>query len=184
MVMIQIDDERLDQLARSLHATPEEAQRAMNRALMDVSRRVRTRGAKELGLRSGRFVGRRVKTGTRGGNARVWFGLNPVLASGFIKPADARAQIKARTGVTVRGRRYLKGFFIKAGKRVRTASGRDNRDYLAVTRRGRKLRPIRIDIENQMRPILRNLSEEIPEMFEAEFARQLELANRKSSGTA
>ena len=183
MVMIEIDPERLDQVARSLSAGPEQVDQARRRALQATANRIRTRGAKQLGLRTGRFVGRRVKTGTSGdGGARIWFGLNPVLASGFITPAQARAQIRARSGVTVRGRRYPKGFFVRAGKRQRTSASGDKRDFLALTRRGSKIRPIRIDIENQMRPILAKLSAEIPELFEAEFVRQLDLGNLKSTG--
>ena len=178
MVMVEIDPERLDQVARSLRATPEETDRAFRRALTHVQRRLRTRGAKALGLRSSKFVRSRVKTGTRGGNARVWFGLDPVLASGFIKPGDARRQTVTGDGVTVRGRRYPHGFFIKAGHRP---LGEDKRDHLAVARRGKKIRPIRIDVANQARPILQNLSAEIPEMFEEEFIRQLEVANRRGS---
>ena len=189
MVMIQIDDERLDQVARSLSATPEQVDRALRRALQTTANRVRTRGAKQLGLRTGRFIGRRVKTGTREG-VRIWFGLYPVAAGAHVTPAQARRQMESRNGVTVRGRHYPKGFWIQPKGSV---------NPLAVVRRrswrptihgggfqrgayGSKLVPIRTDIENQMRPILAKLSAEIPELFEAEFIRQLNLSNLQSTG--
>ena len=186
--MVEIDAERLDQVARSLQATPDEAAVAMRRALQTTSQRLRVRGARQLGLRSGRFVGRRVKTGTREG-VRIWFGLNAVVAGAYVTPAEARAQMESRNGVTVRGRHYPKGFWIQPKNR---------RDPLAVVRRrswrptihgggfqrgayGSKLVPIRTDIENQLRPILQGLHEEIPVIFEAEFARLLEVSNLRTS---
>ena len=176
MVMIDIDPERLEAVAAELSSTPQEVEQAFRRSLTRVAQQVRVRGARAIGLRTGSFLRNRVKTGTgANGEPRIWFGLNPVLASGFITPSKARAQMRARNGVTVRGKHYPKGFQIGRRRGAETS-----RDFLAVTRDGRRLRPIRVDIESEARPALAAISRDIPQLFEEEFLRLLTVRNYRN----
>ena len=166
MVMIQIDDERLDQLTRSLEATPDEADRAFRLSLSTLERRVRVLGARAAGIRTGSFLRNRIKSGREpDGSRRIWFGLNPVGANAFVTPAQARSQQARRNGVFVPGnpgRRYPKGFWIRRGPRLG-----------AVQRVDGKLQAIRIDIQNPIRARLADLHAELPEIFSQEYERQL-----------
>ena len=163
MVMIHIDDERLDQLARSLEATPDEADRAFRLSLGTLEREVRTLGARAAGLRTGSFLRNRIKSGIEpDGSRRIWFGLNPVGANAFVTPAQARSQQARRNGVLVPGRHYPKGFWIRRGPRLG-----------AVQRINGKLQAIRVDIQNPIRARLANLHAELPEVFHQEYERQL-----------
>ena len=123
MPEIEIAAERLDQLTRSLEATPDEADRAFRLSLSTLERKVRVQGARAAGLRTGSFFSKRVKSGRNpDGSLRIWFGLNSVSATAFVTPAQVLAQASQRRGVFIPGnpsRHYPKGFWARLGPKLK-----------------------------------------------------------------
>ena len=184
VLVFKFDHQELAALEQAVNAIPKAADRAFNRTLVTLRRRLRSQMNRtlrmETGVRPKVFLGKeqhsrlRFNRPTREGGIRVWIGQNPLILNAWVTPAQQRTFSRKRELVRVEGRTYPNSFW---GRNPNKKDG-----YLPYQRKKgtRKLTVLKAPIKNDTDRIIDHTFDRIPDWYRTEYARLLrvELANR------
>ena len=188
VLVFKIEPGELQALERAVQAIPKAADRAFQRTLVTLRRRLSSRSGElnrslqtEVGVRPKVFLGKerhsrlRFNRPSRDRGIRIWIGQNPLILNAWVMPAKQRTASRKRDLVTVRGKTYPNSFW---GRNPKKKDG-----YLPFQRKqgSRSLTVLREPIKRETDPIIGRIFDRIPEWYRSEYARLLrvEIANRQ-----